>query len=402
MKYLFGGPSLSRDQCMKFFVENYMRKDIIFVALSKRGSPSQLDREKPDPVTKEIRGIKEWQIWNTQSFIDYYRHIYLHEKDSIRLLLYHEIIPHNIPIRCVLDIDLDQEKGKCALIIKTCQEFQDNICQPIIMKVHECIKLRGLINSESECVQWFSNRDKHYSSHIHFPDYHFPSVVALHEFMEYVKDKITDPEVASLIDLKIYSTGSLRMPYSSKIMVEQRYTLWQLQKENKIQTFPEPPTPDFDLIKFERSIINDRRIYNKDENITFCFISNHIKLNRNLDTDGFNKYDIIPKNVIDITKHWLEKKYQVTLPDKVKYTNMKPNVLLWRLQDLHCPGINRKHKGNGQYIRIVNMMGRVYESEFYCTDCNLVWKMDPPLKTILAQYSILEQELDTNNKRIKL
>ena len=301
---------------------------------------------------------RQFEIWDPLQFAAYCERVCY----GCTNLRYHEIFS-GFPSRVHLFLDIEWHHPTSIA------DFETNYVFPVI----EEIKTR--LGKPIEWEWWDAHRlPSKASCHVYFPNVIFPSLKHLAAFMKDVQETTRIP--ADILDLNVYSHGSLRMPGMTN--QEYRYPL-------RPRGIPPQQLRPFYIDKFKRSFIryipgmssNTLDLVFYDAPLTLPPLTRYVSSSSSVNEET-SCSTFLTSEEKDRVREYLTTVYKV---DRIEERDKHKNSLNWRLERVYCPFIGKKHDANATYLNIDNQL----DSSLCCTRCEKKYPLDVPVWFIIGR-----------------
>jgi hypothetical protein len=314
-----------------------------------------------------------YQFWKPSEFVVHYERLKHYQR------YYHEYSICGQPVRLTFDI----ETKKSMKVMPNLEQWNlmiDVILQTEVEK-HIAQLCNGRVITKNDREVWHAHRNNKMSTHVYYDIWLATPRDALF-IAERCKE--SQPQFLSMIDLGIYAVNdspkSLRMPYSSRLIMEN-----QLDTVNPLFKDPTAIAEKFDRHAFIRSIMSsvppagepiyavtdptfEPRFKGLDERVNFM---DHV--------DDETKERV--RRQLEPIHYWLMEFKGVK---RLTPFGSSHDSLTWRISPVHCELKWAPHNSNGVLFTVYfDPNFEITTSSFFCLDCKTSWNSEIPIDYIV-------------------
>jgi hypothetical protein len=354
-------------------------------------------------------GSREYEVWKRVEFLQHYTHLPSTKRQ------HHELIHPGKPLRPFFDLEVNSLvvtlKEWTALIEQIHRAFVQVMCSTYEVSSPELLERRSV---------WHAHRHGRFSTHVIYPDVRLTRPGDMIEIVANMKRVLNWNIEDKRLDDKPYSYTALkqiRMAYSNKVDKSRQNECHHiLKQENVIQKAIEHGEL-FSFQAFVDSLVTYSGAVTTSSAVPPLLVKKG-NTSHSAQTGGVGFFPML-RSVSDTVsssssssssttavvakkaryvpigtdmeqlakiKEWLQRVYEVTRFDVEDPTADLPAhvtvipAFTWLLHpSVFCPGHGDRHSSNGTVLNIYTF-GKEIHGDFFCTQCLLTRKVDPPLK----------------------
>lgn len=302
-------------------------------------------------VAKQPRGSETrsaHEVWEPEAFS---AHCAAHWTES-DFPTYHEIVHIPGSTALALFVDLEEEPPQ-----RSVENWTTEVCDRVAAEVRQRAG-RPL----AQCERWDSVpfAGTKFSTHLHFPEIIFPSLLAMRNFMRDVHRAVS----VACLDMAVYSHGSLRMPYmrhgtTRRVLVPFGYT----------------GEEHFNPTKFANSFILASPRSAPAQHLPAL---ERYSSSSSSSSSSPSSHTLLTEAEVKNLQQYVRGVYWVETIDTSRDTN---DSVCWLLHPgVYCPFKGAPHRSNGTYLRI----DRFKRADLFCLDCHRAYFLDVSLAWILT------------------
>lgn len=322
----------------------------------------------PVAVIRNVSQNRRYEFWQLDAFVQHYK------RDLRPYDRFHqEIIYPDRPCRCYFDLESNMD-STCLI---TSEEWTVTL-QLLDTLVKESFKqtVEKLVVPEPQ--YWHAHRKDKMSTHV---IYDIP--VSCPNDVRFIGEYCREQSKGKLecIDFKVYPSfegglKQLRLPYSSHF-----YAANQQELVHALLRDPKSPNEIVDVEALKKSFVGFYGSDIPDEIYQIADASLHSRIDRNPNVRSVfaslpeETLQHVDRQIQDFRK-WLHVHKKAGNQAVPKTGN---DTKTWRVDDIFCEVIGRRHKGNGAMATLTfNCKGEVISCTLKCLDCSMDWHPEVP------------------------